>query len=252
MPINKTKRFVPRPRGIKVFPNSILVVNTRAPKLEQLFNAIYNKAYILKKYSTIYERRMPDFEDRFDVRTLWDPIKGMIKSNKIQASAWVQKLSEEEQEEILDNEEDDNELSYFLSQLVRIPKEKEPSLFHISRVALNLGQYKGMIEGTGTNHNPVFKFNNLYDFIDATNMAKLSKNITQSFIDNIIENLNSIDEYEKPVTRNRTSIRKTPFKANNTRSNRSKLFQRSKTNQKGKVNNNGRLIIPREHKNVSL
>jgi hypothetical protein len=248
MPLNqRTKRSVPRPRGInpkprgiKMFSNSILVVNKRAPKLEQLFNAIYNKSYILKKYSTVYERRIPNFDDIFDGGKLWDLIKDIIKSNKIKASAWVQKLSEEEQDEILNNEEEGNQLSYFLSQLVRIPKVKEPSLFHILRVALNLGQYKGIIEGMGTNHNPKFKFNNLYDFISVSDMAKLSKNIDQSLVDEIIEQLNSIDEYEKPATRNRTSIRKTAFKANNTRSNRPKL------------NKNGRLIINRTHANVEL
>ena len=48
--LHRTKRSVPVVRtAVKMFPNSILTVNKRIPKLELLFNSVSNKAYISLK-----------------------------------------------------------------------------------------------------------------------------------------------------------------------------------------------------------
>lgn len=252
--LHRTKRSVPVVRtAVKMFPNSILTVNKRIPKLELLFNSVSNKAYILKKYSVVYQRRMPNFDDEFDVNKFWKPINAILKSNKLKATKWLQKLSDNNGDEILSNEQEEDEKSYFLSQLIRIPRMKDPNLLNILRVALNLGEYKGIVEGKGTNHNPTFIFNNIHDFIDATNLAIVSSKIDNKLVDEIIDYLNSIEEYEKPKMLNRTIRRKTRITNNTARNINAQLRNELIKNARKKIKPRARTIKANQpHPNVSL
>jgi len=201
----KSKRLPPKPRmKHKIFPNSTLSVKRSMPKLVQLFNAIYNKSYILEKYSTINKRRLGNKFDEYDVEELWEPINEIVDSVDIRATKWVKlRLTENEQRQIRANHEEGNKLSEYENAILIIIK-RTPTLSNILHIAVNLGGYKGHIEGMGTNHNPQFKFNNMNDFIDATNMAVISSKIDSTIVEEIMDYLNEFPEYEKPKMLNRT------------------------------------------------
>ena len=50
-------RKTPSVRGKRVFNNTKMSVNSTKPVLEQLFNMVYNKSYILRKKHTVQKRR---------------------------------------------------------------------------------------------------------------------------------------------------------------------------------------------------
>ena len=62
-----------------------------------------------------------------------------------------------------------------------------------------MGQYKGIVEGEGTNHNPRYLFYSIYDFINTTDVIELSEKIKKQAIDELIIYLDSLSE--KSVSR---------------------------------------------------
>ena len=251
----KSKRLPPKPRmKHKIFPNSTLSVKRSMPKLVQLFNAIYNKSYILEKYSTINKRRLGNQFDEYDVEELWEPINEILDSVDIRATKWVKlRLTENEQRQIRANHEEGNKLSEYENAILIIIKRK-PTLSNILHIAVNLGGYKGHIEGMGTNHNPQFKFNNMNEFIDATNMAVISSKIDSTVVEEIMDYLNSIDEYKKPKIKNRTNIRQTRITPGTARNINAQLRNELIKNSRKKIKPRARITKAKNepHPNVSL
>ena len=79
-----------------------------------------------------------------------------------------------------------NEKNHFLIQQVRIPNKEKPVIGKILQIALNMGQYKGIVEGEGTNHNPHYLFHSIYDFITHEDVRDLSDKINKQDIDKLI------------------------------------------------------------------
>jgi hypothetical protein len=232
----------------KFFPNSTLTVKKGMPKLIQLFNAIYNKSYILQKYSTINKRRLGKKFIEYDVSEFWEQIKEIVDTTKLSATKWVKlRLTENEQRQIITNQEEGNKISEYESQII-MTTNRQPTLINILKIAVYLGGYKGHIEGMGTNHNPQFKFNNMNDFIDATNMAVISSKIDNTLIEDVIDYLDSIEEYEKPKMLNRTIRRQTRMTPGTARNINAQLRNELIKNARKKIKPRSRTV----HTNVSL
>ena len=204
-----TVRRTPLVRGKRVFMNTKLSINSAKPVLEQLFNNVFNKSYILRKQYTIQKRRNNSIP-KFDGAGFWQPIKGVFANNENKASSWLHTLQKEKEEQIMSMEEKNangtmNEKNHFLIQQVRIPLNEKPSIGKILQIALNMGQYKGIVEGEGTNHHPRYLFRSIYDFIDVKDVNELSDKITQADIDKVLSYLSSLPEKRSKTKKNTKS-----------------------------------------------
>jgi hypothetical protein len=204
--ISTSVRRPPLVRGKRVYMNTKLSVNAAKPVLEQLFNNVFNKSYMLRKLYTIQKRRNNSIP-KFDGAGFWQPIKAVFADNENKASSWLHTLQKEKEEQIMSMEEKHangtmNEKNHFLIQQVRIPLNEKPSIGKILQIALNMGQYKGIVEGEGTNHNPRYLFHSIYDFIDVKDVNELSEKINQSDIDKVLSYLSSLSEKKSKTKKN--------------------------------------------------
>ena len=185
-----SSRRTPSVRGKRLFKNTTLSIKQSKPVLEQLFNMVFNKSYVLRKHHTIQKRRN-QLNPKFDGQGFWQPIKEIFAKDKNKASSWVHSLQKEQEALIMSLNEKNangnmNEKNHFLIQQVRIPHNEEPVVCKILQIALNMGQYKGIVEGEGTNHNPSYLFHSIYDFITHNDVHDLSDKIKKQDIDELI------------------------------------------------------------------
>jgi hypothetical protein len=193
-----SRRKTPSVRGLKLFNNTKMNINSSKPVLEQLFNMVYNKSYILRKKHTVQKRRN-NSKPKFDGAGFWQPIKAIFSKDKNKATSWIHKLDTTEEARIMSLTEKNangimNEKNHFLIQQVRIPHNEEPVIGKILQIALNMGQYKGIVEGEGTNHNPRYLFHSIYDFINSNDVVELSEKIKKQDIDDLGMYLDSLSE----------------------------------------------------------
>jgi hypothetical protein len=194
-------RGTPSVRGKRIFNNTKMSINSSKPVLEQLFNMVFNKSYMLRKHYTLQKRRNNSIP-KFDGQGFWQPIKEICSTDKNEASSWVHYLSLKQEADIMSLNEKNangnmNEKNHFLIQQVRIPNKEKPVIGKILQIALNMGQYKGIVEGEGTNHNPRYLFHSIYDFITHEDVRDLSDKINKQDIDKLISYLDSLSEKSK-------------------------------------------------------
>ena len=201
-----SSRKTPLVRGTRVFTNTKLSVNSSKPVLELLFNNVFNKSYMLRKLYTIQKRKNNSIP-KFDGAGFWQPIKAVFAENENKASSWIHRLKKDKEQQIMSMEEKQangtmNEKNHFLIQQVRIPINEKPSIGKILQIALNMGQYKGIVEGEGTNYNPRYLFHSIYDFISIKDVNELSEKIKQADIDKVISYLCSLSEIKSKSKKN--------------------------------------------------
>jgi hypothetical protein len=179
-------------------------------KLVKLFELLYYKAYIVKKYNS-NKRNKKTLS--VDTKCFWNPVRAKLeKMDYIEAQEWVLSLSDEEEEEIMSLEK--NEKNGYLKRLVIIPETKDPTIANILELALNMGLYKGYVEGTSDYiqkninanrnnwYNPHYPFKSIYDFISKEDVKDLSKAITNQ---DFREIKSYLDFYPNPpVTKHKT------------------------------------------------
>ena len=76
------------------------------------------------------------------------------------------------------------ELHHFMIQAVRIPIQEQPSLLKIIQIALNLGQYEGLVQGKKDINIISLDLN---DYIDADDIKEINKKITEEIMTDIIK-----------------------------------------------------------------
>jgi hypothetical protein len=204
MPLSRktpSVRRTPYVRGTRVFRNTTLSIKPPKPVLEQLFNMVFNKSYLLRKHHTI-QKRINQSKPKFDGQGFWQPIKAIFAKDKNKASSWVHTLQKEQEACVMRLSEHNpngnmNEKHHFLIQQVRIPNNEEPVIGKILQIALNMGQYKGIVEGEGANYNPSYLFHSIYDFISHEDVEELSEKIQKQHIDELMAYLGSLSEKSK-------------------------------------------------------
>lgn len=153
-------------------------------KLERIFNAVYRTAYELRRINPNY-----------DGKAFWQPIKKMLDIDGCRASKWKTVVDPEKFDKIMSlpeyhidgyGEKHINESNHFLIQCVRIPSKEPPSLKKIIQIALNLGQYKAV---TGEELDP--NFNELRIYIKEEDIIKISDQISEILLDDILAYLSS-------------------------------------------------------------
>ena len=150
-------------------------------KLEILFNNVLHKSYQLRKENP----------NTFDGKTFWQPIKKRLETlDNHSASKW-KTLSKSKTKKIMLLPEytingyetkQINEKNHFMIQQVRIPLQDKPTIKKIIQIALNIGQYKGIIK---TKNNNSIKYNNINQYIYKNDIIKLSNYLTDDIIDEI-------------------------------------------------------------------
>jgi hypothetical protein len=211
-PKPKTTRKLPIPRGKKrIFKNMTSPkMSANKLKLVKLFELMYYKAYIVKKYNS-NKRNKKTLS--VDTKCFWNPIRAKLeKMDYIEAQEWVLSLSSDEEEEIMNLEK--NEKNGYLKRLAIIPETKDPTIANILELALNMGLYKGYVEGTSDYiqkninvnrnnwYNPHYPFKSIYDFISKQDVKDLSKAITNQ---DFREIKGYLDFYPNPpVTKHKT------------------------------------------------
>jgi hypothetical protein len=247
--------MVPIPRGKRIFKNSASPkLSSIKHNLVKLFELVYYKAYIVKKYNSNKNNSVNTYE--VDTDCFWNPIQAKLnKKNNVHAKPheWKLSLSGNEEEEIehLDNNEKNN----YLKKIVSIIKNKDPIISNIIEIALNMGLYKGYVEGTSNYikkninakhenwYNPHYPFKSIDDFVDEKQIKTLSRFISDQDVHDI---KGYLDVYPNPPeTRHYTRRRiKRKSKSKSKSRSRSRSTSRSKT----------RKMRQREvaHNNVSL
>ena len=150
-------------------------------KLENLFYMVMKKAYHYRKKNK-----------HFDGLAFWQPIKNALSDyDNLSAHSWkkinpnltkrIMKLPEY----YIDGYGNQNmiELNHFLIQQVRIPLQEKPSLRKIIQIALNIGQFNGVVPDNFMIKNK--NLNKLTTYISKEDIINISNDIPDILIDKI-------------------------------------------------------------------
>jgi len=163
------------------------------PKLEIIFNAVKTKSHQLR-------HKYPNF----DGRAFWQPIKkelAKLNTNDFVASHWkpiskvlVHKIMSvpEYQRNGYGNEQI-IEPHHFLIQQVRIPTTEKPSIRKIIQLGLNIGQWYGKPDKSLMKElkYETLNLNKLSRYVSKKDIEKISKNIPDESIQNIMNYLST-------------------------------------------------------------
>lgn len=150
-------------------------------KLEHLFYMVMEKAYRYRKKNK-----------HFDGLAFWQPIKNELSDyDNVSAKSWkkvnpvlIKKIMDLP-EYYIDGYGNKNmiELNHFLIQQVRIPLQEKPSLRKIIQVALNIGQFNGVVSDNFVIKNK--NLNKLTTYISKEDIVNMSDSIPDDLIDKI-------------------------------------------------------------------
>ena len=163
-------------------------------KLQILFNIVVEKSYSGRKANP----------NKFDGLGFWQPIKKLLEPlDKICMAKKWKPLSKKITDNILRlpeyyingyEEKIINEKNHFIIQQVRIPLKEDPTIKKIIQIALNIGQYKGIVNDSHNNRNnninyETLNLDTLDKYITAKDIEELSKYITDEKLQEIIDYL---------------------------------------------------------------
>ena len=193
----KTRKILPR--GRQLYLNKASPNNSTKPILEQLFNAVHYKAYILQKYDTFMKRRKKA-HPFFDMNYLWNPIHLLLSSGVVyKAKSWSLEVDENTKKEILElNEVTDqviNNRNHSLVQQIKIPLNEPPTVPNIIKVALYAGIYQGFTEGDGKKFNTEYPITSIYQVIQKSDVDRISIRLNSELLNKVKQYL---DIYPTP------------------------------------------------------
>ena len=147
-------------------------------KLQGLFDKVRTKAMMLRK------------DDPEADGLAWKPIKETLARYDIVASKFKKiepRLTAaimELPEKIINGygQEKMIELHHFMIQAVRIPIKEKPTLQKILQIALNLGQYEGLVGEPDIRLVSL----NIKDYLEADDIVHINEQITDEIMDNIV------------------------------------------------------------------
>ena len=162
-------------------------------RLEIIFDAVKIKSYQLRHKYTI-----------FDGQAFWQPIKkelAKLNTNDFVASHW-KPISKDIVHKIMSvpesfkngyGEEIFIEEHHFLIQQVRIPTTEKPSIRKIIQLGLNIGQWYGKPDKSLMKElkYETLNLNKLSRYVSKKDIEKISKNIPDESIQNIINYLST-------------------------------------------------------------
>ena len=148
--------------------------------VQGLFDLVRKKSKMLRENN-----------NKADGQAFWKPIKDTLaRYSDITASKFKQ-INPELTSDIMAlpekvingyGEEKMIELHHFMIQAVRIPIKEKPTLQKILQIALNLGQYEGLVEQP----DPRLMLLDLIDYLTIGDILELNKKITDEVMEDIV------------------------------------------------------------------
>jgi len=207
---NKSKRILPRGR---VFFNNSPVNNSTKPILEQMFNAVHYKAYILQKYDA-YMKRRNRAHTSFDMYYLWNPLDVILTTSEFsifKANSWLP-IEDKDKIEILELKEVNeygvlNHRNHSLIQQIKLQlNESRATIINIIKIAFYSGIYKGFVQGDGKKYYPEYPINSIYDIIKKSDVDRLSvKPRFNELLEKVTNFLNNYPDPPKILSKNTRS-----------------------------------------------
>lgn len=159
--------------------------NRKLNRLQSLFDLVRKKAMMLRRINP-----------SADGLGFWKPIKETLSRYSDISASKFKELDPQLTLEIMSipekiingyGEEKMIELNHFMIQTVRIPIKEKPTLQKIMQIALNLGQYEGL--ESNSNHNLNIVTLDLDDYLEADDIVKINRKITDEVMMDVLQNL---------------------------------------------------------------
>jgi hypothetical protein len=176
-----------------------IIANSK-PFLQQLnsdFNALVKKRLQINILQGLFDlvrkksKMLRQNNSKADGLAFWKPIKETLaRYSDIVASGFKQidpRLTSsimELPEKVINGygEEHMIELHHFMIQAVRIPIKEKPTLQKILQIALNLGQYEGLVEQP----DPRLIILDLIDYLTIGDIVEINKKLTDEIMEDIV------------------------------------------------------------------